>query len=326
MSDSSSGNGGGSSGGGGGGCNCPSPAPRNQFFGKYRGTVVDNIDPEGMGRILPFVPAFSGSKLNWALPCVPYAGPEVGFFAIPPISANVWIEFEGGDPNYPIWTGCFWEKLEIPLALELSPEDPSLIKVFRSDFCTLYFNDTPEVGGIVMEVMDPAVALPVTMAFNSAGVEINCGTASVVISPESGIAAEMAESLVTINEAAIAAASTEVSVTANTSVEGAVEVTGNTDITGTVQINGATTVEGAMAITGETNIGAALTVEGDANVAGAATMEGETNVLGALTVEGETNITPELTVEGDANVLGAVTVEGDEAVAGLIEGVIVPPF
>ena len=324
MSDSSSGNS--SSNGGGGGCSCPSPAPRNQFFGKYRGTVVDNVDPEGLGRVLAFVPAFAGSKLNWALPCVPYAGPEVGFFAIPPIAANVWIEFEGGDPDYPIWTGCFWEKLEIPLALELSPEDPSLIKVFRSDFCTLMFNDTPETGGLTIEVMDPAVDVPVTMAFNSLGVEINCGPATVLINPAEGITASMAESVVTVTEAAIAAESTDVNVTANTSVEGAVEVTGNTDITGTVQINGATTVDGAVAITGETNIGAALTVEGETNATGAVTIEGETNITGALTVEGEANLAPLLTVEGDTNALGALTVEGDEAVAGIIEGVIVPPF
>ena len=45
---------------------------------------------------------------GWALPAVPYAGDGVGFFMIPPIGASVWIEFEHGDPDYPIWTGCFW--------------------------------------------------------------------------------------------------------------------------------------------------------------------------------------------------------------------------
>lgn len=83
-----------------------------QFWGKYRGTVVDNVDPLKIGRVKPLVPAISDMELNWAMPCAPYAGPQVGFYAIPPVEASVWIEFEGGDPNYPIWSGGFWETQE----------------------------------------------------------------------------------------------------------------------------------------------------------------------------------------------------------------------
>ena len=61
------------------------------FYGKYRGKVIENIDPLFQGRIIAEVPSISGSVLNWALPCTPYAGPGVGFYAIPPIGANVWI-------------------------------------------------------------------------------------------------------------------------------------------------------------------------------------------------------------------------------------------
>src|SRR5579884_1718431 len=92
-----------------------------RFYGKYRGKVADNIDPLFLGRILPIVPAVSDLPLTWATPCVPYAGLEVGLCAIPPIDANVWIEFEGGDPDYPIWTGCFWEEGQTPLG-PLNPE------------------------------------------------------------------------------------------------------------------------------------------------------------------------------------------------------------
>jgi len=47
---------------------------------------------------------------------VPYAGPDVGFFAIPPVDASVWVEFENGERDRPIWTGCFWAAGEIPAA------------------------------------------------------------------------------------------------------------------------------------------------------------------------------------------------------------------
>lgn len=82
-------------------------------YGKYRGYVVTNQDPELLGSIEVSVPAVLGETRVWALPCVPYAGKDVGFFAIPPVGAGVWVEFEGGNINYPIWTGCFWAKGEI---------------------------------------------------------------------------------------------------------------------------------------------------------------------------------------------------------------------
>jgi hypothetical protein len=297
-----------------------------RFLGKYRGTVLDNVDPMALGRIMAEVPGVPGMLLNWANPCVPYAGLAVGFFALPPIGANVWIEFEAGDPSFPIWSGCFWEELEIPLALELAPEEPSLVKVFRSQFCTLIFNDTPGEGGITLQVVDPAVEVPVTLTFNSAGVVLNCGPSNILIDPEEGMTLETAESVVTITAEAIAAVSTDVNVTADVSIEGPVEVTGDVEITGAVEITGNTAITGAVEVTGDTALTGALEVTGNTEVGGALEVEGEANFLGAVTIEGETNIAGALTLEGDANVLGAGQVEGNFAVLGIIEGVIVPPF
>jgi uncharacterized protein involved in type VI secretion and phage assembly len=88
---------------------------RRAFYGKYRGLVSDNNDPKMIGRIRAKVPAIFGeSESGWALPCVPYAGNRVGLFFIPPIGANVWIEFEAGDSENPIWSGCFWATGEVP--------------------------------------------------------------------------------------------------------------------------------------------------------------------------------------------------------------------
>ena len=83
-----------------------------QFHGKYRGRVEDNNDPMKLGRIRALVPAVDGMTTNWALPCAPYADPHAGILLVPPVGALVWIEFEGGDPNSPIWSGCFWERVE----------------------------------------------------------------------------------------------------------------------------------------------------------------------------------------------------------------------
>lgn len=88
---------------------------KSRHFGKYRGTVVSNEDSTSRGRLKVTVPAVLGKLEVWAMPCVPYAGPKVGFFALPPNKAGVWVEFEGGDPSFPIWTGCFWADKEMPL-------------------------------------------------------------------------------------------------------------------------------------------------------------------------------------------------------------------
>jgi uncharacterized protein involved in type VI secretion and phage assembly len=86
---------------------------RNRFFGKYRGVVTD-VDAPTL-RIKASVPAvLADQPTGWCRACVPYAGASMGFAFLPEIGAGVWIEFEGGDVSYPIWTGCFWHDGEQP--------------------------------------------------------------------------------------------------------------------------------------------------------------------------------------------------------------------
>ncbi len=84
-----------------------------RFYGKYRGIVVDNADPENLGRLKTRVPSVLGNEVvtGWATPCVPYGGMEnQGFLFIPEVDAGVWIEFEEGDLEFPIWVGTYWSK------------------------------------------------------------------------------------------------------------------------------------------------------------------------------------------------------------------------
>lgn len=86
---------------------------RQRHFGKYRGTVTD-VDLDAM-RVKALVPSVLGTQeTGWCMPCVPYAGDKVGFAFMPEVKAGVWIEFEGGDVSYPIWTGCYWHTGEVP--------------------------------------------------------------------------------------------------------------------------------------------------------------------------------------------------------------------
>jgi uncharacterized protein involved in type VI secretion and phage assembly len=87
-------------------------------YGKYRGFVVDNADPELRGRVKLQVPALLGDQAtDWALPCLPCGGlADQGWFWVPEVGAQVWVEFEGGDLAHPIWTGTFWQAAGDPPA------------------------------------------------------------------------------------------------------------------------------------------------------------------------------------------------------------------
>ena len=105
---------------------------RNHYFGKYRGTVTDNDDPTKRGRVKIRVPAVLGDLEVWAMPCLPYAGKNVGVYMIPESGAAVWVEFEAGDPSFPIWTGGFWADDELPKNEQDEQATPSL-RIIRSE-------------------------------------------------------------------------------------------------------------------------------------------------------------------------------------------------
>ena len=87
-----------------------------KFFGKYRATVINNIDPEMRGRLILSIPdVLDTQPSSWAEPSAPLAGPKMGVYMIPPEGTGVWVEFEQGNHDYPIWTGCrFVTVLDLP--------------------------------------------------------------------------------------------------------------------------------------------------------------------------------------------------------------------
>jgi len=115
-----------------------------RFYGKYRGFVVDNADPENLGRLKVTVPSVLGKEIAvWAFPCFPYGGDaNQGFLFIPENEAGVWVEFEEGDPEFPIWVGTFWSKpdgeSELPKpndadgAEQDSVQDPPTRKIIKT--------------------------------------------------------------------------------------------------------------------------------------------------------------------------------------------------
>jgi uncharacterized protein involved in type VI secretion and phage assembly len=201
--------------------------------------------------------------------CARYAGPQVGFFALPPVGAVVWIEFLGGNPNSPIWVGCFWLTDEVPIAYEINEEDPAQVEVFKTASSTIVINDKSDEGEVKLEIDSPAVSqYPVTLKFNSDGVEINTGVSNIKMNPEDGITATVSDTTVTIQKESIAGESTNITLTAEES-----EITMDSD-----SIK-ATTTEASISATSKTSV-----ESGQVEVTGMTTVPGETTIDGLLAV------------------------------------------
>ncbi|MGC9970000.1 MAG: phage baseplate assembly protein V [Bryobacteraceae bacterium] len=131
-----------------------------KFYGKYRGTVLSVLDPQMIGRIQVMVPDVLGPvPSSWAMPCFPVGGKQYGFFALPQVGAGVWVEFEQGDPDYPIWSGCWFGVSGEPpaAALLIPPLIPGMVMQTTGQN-TIMVSDTPgPTGGVLIKTTTGAL-------------------------------------------------------------------------------------------------------------------------------------------------------------------------
>lgn len=163
-----------------------------KFLGKYRGTVINNIDPEQRGRIQVIVPDVSNVMVSsWAMPCMPVGGIQTGMFAVPPMWAGVWVEFEQGNSDYPIWTGCFWgSTAEVPALAKTAPPPISGITLQTTSQNGLVISDVPgPTGGIMLKSTTGA-----SIIVNDTGIYIQNGKGASIV---------MTGPTVTINQGAL---------------------------------------------------------------------------------------------------------------------------
>ena len=148
-----------------------------KYYGKYRGMVVSNEDPERLGRVLLQVPDVTGLvPSTWAMPCVPVAGMQNGIWCVPQPGAAVWVEFEQGNPDYPIWTGGFWaSQADVPgLAHTALPANPNMIlQTMQQTGLTL--SDNPGIG-IILKTSQGAMIM-----INSTGIVISNGQGATIV-------------------------------------------------------------------------------------------------------------------------------------------------
>ena len=166
-----------------------------RFLGKFRATVLNNVDPEMRGRLMLNIPDVLGVvPSTWAEPCTPLAGPtgpSMGVYMVPPIGAGIWVEFEQGDPNYPIWVGCRWGTSSDvpPLAHAGLPISPNIVMQTAGQN-SFVISDLPgPTGGLMLKSATGA-----SIIVNDTGIYIQNGK---------GASLNMTGPTVTINNGAL---------------------------------------------------------------------------------------------------------------------------
>ncbi len=163
-----------------------------KYYGKYRGTVVNNIDPMQRGRIQAIVPDVSSIMISsWAEAALPFGGPQTGMFMVPQIGAGVWIEFEQGDMDYPIWTGCYWGN---------TAEVPALAKIIPPGVSGVALQTTLQNGMVVSDVPGPTGGV---MLKSTTGATITVNDTGIIIQNGKGAIIAMTGPTVTINNGAL---------------------------------------------------------------------------------------------------------------------------
>jgi uncharacterized protein involved in type VI secretion and phage assembly len=149
-----------------------------KYYGKYRGTVLNNIDPMQMGRLQVQVPDVAGLiPTSWAMPCFPASGKQMGAYMLPQIGAGVWVEFEQGNMDYPIWSGCWYGSVaEVPvLALAGIPVSPNIVLQTGAQNAIVISDVPGPTGGIMLKSATGA-----TLIVNDTGIYIQNGKGAMV--------------------------------------------------------------------------------------------------------------------------------------------------
>lgn len=130
------------------------------YYGKYRATVTDLADPENRCRIRATVPAVLGEHpCGWAMPALPWAGDGHGMVMLPAIGSGVWIEFEAGRLDNPIWSGAWWANGQRPdpqgdkLRVIVSEQKHRIVLDDENNEITIEISDGPSIKLSASEIV-----------------------------------------------------------------------------------------------------------------------------------------------------------------------------
>lgn len=151
-----------------------------RFYGKYRGTVLQNTDPYKRGRLLVTVPSVLGAGVSsWAEPTMPMGGMiglPSGMWLTPPVGAGAWVEFAEGDSNFPIWSGCWFASPgDAPLDANTSAPGQEPIVLQTETFKLMIARERIELG-----LASPGGALTLGLVMTPGQVSLTNGSGAMI--------------------------------------------------------------------------------------------------------------------------------------------------
>ena len=245
-----------------------------EFFGKYKARVTDIRDPEERGRIRVECPRVLGnSKSAWCEPCSPIAYDGGGDFAVPKLGETVWIEFEEGNPNKPIYVGNWWSQKKSPL--------PDYSKVGEERII--------EFNGVKLHFKPSYLMITTGKSFIELRPDtINYSTPNFEFKGES-ITMKASGSLNMTGDSDVSLTSSSgnsIHITGKTIIEGDVDMTGNATIVGDTDVTGNTNITGELNVSDDTNIGGSVKVSQNADISSTLSVGGNADIDETLVVKG----------------------------------------
>jgi hypothetical protein len=162
--------------------------------GRYRGSVINNVDPMQQGRLLVSVPdALGDDPCLWAESASPLAGRQMGIYAVPPIGSGVWVEFQQGDPNDAVWTGSYrGSTTDVPsMALASPPATPPIV-----------IQSQAQNRIIISSVAGDGIRIETSLGTAGPFISIS-STSGIVLSDGSGGMVSVSKGTVTVNQGAL---------------------------------------------------------------------------------------------------------------------------
>ncbi|MCZ7356858.1 MAG: phage baseplate assembly protein V [Candidatus Methanoperedens sp.] len=124
----------------------------SKIYGVVTGIVIDNKDPDMLGRVKVKIPRLSGEdESNWARVLTFMAGSERGAFFLPEVDDEVLVAFEYGDINIPYIIGSLWNGVDTPILTNEDGEN-SIRMIKSKSGHIIRFDDTN--GGEKIEIID----------------------------------------------------------------------------------------------------------------------------------------------------------------------------
>jgi uncharacterized protein involved in type VI secretion and phage assembly len=187
------------------------------YYGKYRGKVVSNTDNSGIGMLEVTVVDVLGATPAWAMPSLPYAGRGVGWLMLPPVGADVWVDFERGDPSLPVWSGCFWDT-QSPMAESTSGR----IKMLKTENFSLCIDSGQGEDGqpsatIEVNVGSENSPRMLSVAFDKNGITLKDDQRSVVVGSKSVMVSAGDSSRVTVESGSVTIKNGETTISVSSS-------------------------------------------------------------------------------------------------------------